>query len=205
MGDAAVAKPHRLGIDIVVHSVSKYLSGHSDVVGGCVIGSREVIRRIFQTELMPIGGVMPPMQAWLVMRGLRTLAVRLPQHERNTRAVIEYLSQSPLVESINYPLYHGSPYLDRAQKYLRGGSGLLSFALTDRRVAAIERFVDALTIPKIAVSWGGYESLVFPQVCKVAPGTVTVCGDDRLIRLHVGLEPVETIIADIDHALGGLR
>ena len=192
------------GIDIVVHSVSKYLAGHSDVVAGCIAGRAATIDRIFTTELIAMGAVTTPMQAWLILRGLRTLPVRVHQHQRNTREVVAALKDHPAVAAVNYPTDPDGPQYRRACKYLSGGTGLFSFRLKDRRARAIESFVDALTVPRIAISWGGYESLVFPAIAKVPPTSAELDDATALIRIHVGLEDPAALIADLKRAAGAL-
>lgn len=197
--------PLAFGIDLVIHSASKYISGHSDVVAGAVIGDAKRMDRIFKTELTATGGIVSPLQAWLILRGMRTLGVRLPQHSRNTAKVLDFFDQHPAIEKINYPLHRSHPQYELAKKQLKGGSGLLSFQLRDRKIESIERFVDALKIPRIGVSWGGYESLIFPAIAKLKQRSGTVDENTSLIRLHVGLEPPQSLIADLEQALATVQ
>ena len=193
------------GIDLVVHSASKYFGGHSDLVAGCVMGSHEQMTRIFSDQLAAHGGIISPVNAWLILRGLRTLEVRLGRHQENAMKVADFLATHPAVESVIYPGHPTFAQKDLADKYLKGSSGLLGFRLVEKRVAILEDFVNALQIPHIAVSWGGYESLVFPVFGKYTDGRTRVEGNDSIIRLHVGLESPELLIEDLDKALNLIR
>ena len=193
--------PIEFGIDLVVHSCSKYIGGHSDVVGGVVIGSAADIEHIFNTEFMNIGAIPGPFESWLLLRGLRTLPVRMRQHQQNVMELIDFLSHHPKIEDIYHPFYASHPQRELAQRQMRGGSGLFSIKLTTRKIEDIARFTDALKHFRRAVSWGGYESLVIPFA---ATGTDN---PDRLsvVRLHVGLEAPALIIEDLAQALDHIR
>jgi len=191
--------PIDYGIDIVVHSVSKYLGGHSDVVAGAIIGRKEDIVHIFRTEFQNIGTVPDPFMAWLVLRGLRTLHVRMPAHYENTLKVIDFLKNEEKVTEINYPFFEGNPQYKLAKQQMRGGSGLFSFKIRTDSEDDIAKFTDSLKFFKRAVSWGGYESLVMPYA-------VTRSGSDNkdnlsLVRVHIGLEEPELLIDDLNQAL----
>jgi len=191
--------PIDYGIDIVVHSVSKYLGGHSDVVAGAIIGRKEDIVHIFRTEFQNIGTVPDPFMAWLVLRGLRTLHVRMPAHYENTLKVIDFLKNEEKVTEINYPFFEGNPQHKLAKQQMRGGSGLFSFKIRTDSEDDIAKFTDSLKFFKRAVSWGGYESLVMPYA-------VTRSGSDNkdnlsLVRVHIGLEEPELLIDDLNQAL----
>lgn len=195
--------PIELGVDLVVHSVSKYLGGHSDLVAGVIAGSEEDITHIFRTEFQQLGTVPDPMMAWLVLRGMRTLAVRMPAHFANALHIARILEGHPAVESVLYPFLPSYPQHELAVRQMRGGSGLFSFRLKTRRVEDIRRFTDALKMFKRAVSWGGYESLVFPDAVHYE-GNPPV---DRvsLVRLHIGLENKEALAADLEQALSRIE
>jgi cystathionine beta-lyase/cystathionine gamma-synthase len=189
--------PIELGIDLVVHSCSKYLGGHSDVVGGVVIGSEADIDHIFRTEFLNIGAIPGPFESWLFLRGLRTLPVRMRQHQKNTAEVIQFLLNHPKVEEIYYPFHASHSQYELAQQQMRGGSGLFSFKLNTRKVEDIACFTDALKHFKRAVSWGGYESLVIP----FAATRMTDPKKINVIRLHIGLEEPGLLIEDLSQAL----
>lgn len=185
--------PIELGIDMVVHSASKYLGGHSDVVGGVIAGSEEAIVKIFEQEYLPIGQVPDPFQAWLIHRGMRTLHVRLPYHYASALQVCDYLWEHPAVAEVNYPMHPKSPWYELATSQMSGGCGLLSFRVKNGDPERVAAMVESLKMFRIGVSWGGYESLVFPNFA-------TRSGDPALIRIHVGLEDTGSLIRDIDNA-----
>ena len=195
--------PIELGIDLVVHSVSKYMGGHSDVVAGVVAGSAGDIDRIFKTEFLQLGTVPDPVMAWLVLRGLRTLGVRMPVHFASALHVARHLEGHPAVETVLYPFLPSHPQYSLATRQMRGGGGLFSFRLKTRELGKVKVFVNSLKMFKRAVSWGGYESLIFPSAAHFSadPPADAV----SLIRLHIGLEDKETLVADLDQALARVR
>lgn len=195
--------PAALGIDVVVHSGTKYLAGHSDVVFGALCASRAFCETVFRGPYMTLGAILSPHDAWLALRGLRTLEVRMQRIAASTERVLAFLEGHRRVRRVFHPHASGydQPALTRAQ--LRLASGLLSIEL-DTDLDGVERFVDALERFLIAVSWGGYESLVFPAAAwgdwrgreHECPVPVT------LVRLSIGLEDPEVLVADLDQALG---
>lgn len=185
--------PLSMGIDLVVHSASKYLGGHSDVIGGVVVGNKELITRIFKTEFLPIGHVPDPFQAWLIQRGMRTLHVRLPYHYASALKVCDYLYEHKMVEQVHYPMHPKSPSFSLASEQMRGGCGLLSLQLKSKDIQKIEEAVNRMKMFRIGVSWGGYESLVYPTL-------VTSNANPSILRLHIGLEDPQSLIKDIDQA-----
>lgn len=191
--------PIELGVDLVVHSASKYIGGHSDLVAGVIAGSAADVDHIFSTEFQQLGTVPDPMMAWLVLRGLRTLAVRMPVHFANALHIAQLLEGHPAVESVLYPFLPSHPQYALARQQMRGGSGLFSFRLKTRDIASVRTFVDSLKMFKRAVSWGGYESLVYPDAAHY-PGDPP---EDRvsLIRFHIGLEDREALAVDVQRAL----
>ena len=193
-----------MGIDIVIHSASKYFGGNSDLVGGVIMGSDEDITHIFNTEFMPLGPVPDPMQAWLILRNLRNLEVRMPVHYRNALGLAQFLESRPEVEEVLYPLLPSFPQYDLAKKQLRGGSGLFSFRLKTRNLDDVKKFTDSVKYFKRAVSWGGYESLIDPNATAFRPGTPIP--DDRisLIRVHAGIESLDMLKDDLASALDAI-
>ena len=190
--------PLKHGIDIVCHTVSKYMGGHSDIVGGAVVARREIIESMYSRERMLLGGCMDPHQAWLLIRGLRTLPLRVKQHGENAMKVAEFLENHPKVDRVFYP---GSKTYDQPElfdKYLSGTCGLMSITVKGGKEEAL-RFRDALHFFQNGCSWGGFESLVIYLGCdeKQRP----FGRPDHLIRLHIGLEDVNTLIADLAQAL----
>jgi cystathionine beta-lyase/cystathionine gamma-synthase len=195
-------QPIAHGVDLVVHSASKYLGGHSDVVAGVVCGRRELIERIDAGVFPLLGGKLSPFEGWLLVRGLRTLPLRMRRHHESGLAIAGRLAAHPAVRRINHPLL-GAPGPGAAT--LSGASGLFSFEL-DRDKAGIARFCDALRLFKLGVSWGGHESLAFPAaaglVQKGAANPLVFFGvAPATIRLHIGLEDPEDLWSDLRQAL----
>lgn len=193
-------QPLRHGIDLVVHTASKYLSGHSDTVAGVVAGSTERVARLDAGVIPYLGAKLSPFDAWLLVRGLRTLEVRLRAHEQRALVVARWLAGRPEVIRVRHPALDGR--VDGRQ--LLGSSGLFSFELRDG--LSVERFVDALRLFRLGVSWGGHESLVFPAEITLrqagGPSSARDFGvSPRTIRLHVGLETVADLLADLQRAL----
>jgi cystathionine beta-lyase len=197
--------PLDLGIDLVLHSVSKYLGGHSDVVAGAIIGSDRDIGHIFTTEFQQFGTVPDPFMAWLVLRGMRTLQVRLAAHDAAGRYVASFLEEQPAVESVLHPFLPSYPQAALAARQMRGGASLFSFRLKTKDLDHVRTFVDTLTMFRRAVSWGGYESLVFPNAASPFPGGVIPEDRISLIRLHIGLEDKDLLVRDLDRALRAME
>jgi len=190
-------QPINMGIDLVVHSASKYLGGHSDLVGGVVIGKKEDIEHIFKTELLNIGAVPDPFVAWLILRGMRTLHIRMQRHFDSTMKITKYLSSHSKIEKVIYPFLRSYPQFELAKRQMSGGSGLFSIKLITGDVDRIRKFVDKLHFFKKAVSWGGYESLIFPYALHPeAPDNLK-----SLVRIHIGLEDPDLLIEDLKNAL----
>ncbi len=185
-------QPLKYGIDIVCHTASKYLGGHSDIIAGAVAARKEIIESIQHNERSLLGGVMDPHQAWLLLRGLRTLPVRLKQHGENGMKVAGYLENHPKVAKVYYPGSKTYGYKELFEKYLTGTNGLLMFA-PECAPDAAQKMMRSLRYFQNGCSWGGFESLCYYM------------GENEegrpLIRLHVGLESVETLIQDIEKAL----
>jgi cystathionine beta-lyase len=193
-------KPLSLGIDLVVHSATKYIGGHSDVVAGALITSAERLRQIFYRAYLLHGGTLGPMDAFLLLRGLRTLPVRLRQHGEDALAVARHLETHEGVAAVYHPSLR-EPEL--ASRQMAGASGLFSFALADGSFARVRRFIDALERFGIGVSWGGVESLVIsPDRGDNATALAAQGIPAGLVRLSVGLEGADVLIADLDRALG---
>ncbi|MFT3791841.1 MAG: PLP-dependent aspartate aminotransferase family protein [Rudaea sp.] len=197
--------PLALGIDMVAHSATKYLNGHSDVVAGALCASEAILREVFKKSYMVCGAILSPHDAWLMIRGLRTLAVRMERIARTTREVLAFLQGHEKVEKVFYPHDAANPQFGLTQRQMRGASGLLTIALRVGEVAAVERFCNSLSRFLMTVSWGGYESLQFP-VCAVYPRDAPLApagGGAGLnyVRLSVGLEEPEVLIADLRNAL----
>lgn len=197
-------KPLALGVDIVVHSATKYLAGHSDVVAGAVVSTAERIQEIFYRAYLLNGGVLAPFDAWLLLRGLRTLPARLRQHEADALRVAEFLAGHPAVRRVFHPAFDADR--ERVERQLRGYSGLLSFELAKGDFEDVCRFLDALRRFRIGVSWGGVESLALSPNHGANAARLDAHGIPRgLVRLSVGLEGADLLIEDLATALEAVR
>jgi cystathionine beta-lyase/cystathionine gamma-synthase len=200
--------PIALGIDMVAHSATKYLNGHSDVVAGALCASEKIIREVFKGPFMTCGAILSPHDAWLMIRGMRTLTIRMERIAQTTRTVIEFLHTQDKIEKVYYPhdVSHAQFGLTLAQ--MHGASGLLTIALRVADVAAVERFCNTLERFLMTVSWGGYESLMFP-VAVVYPATAPLLPPGggaglNFVRLSIGLEEPAVLIADLQRALAAI-
>ncbi|MFZ1392817.1 MAG: aminotransferase class I/II-fold pyridoxal phosphate-dependent enzyme [Dokdonella sp.] len=195
------------GIDLVVHSATKYLNGHSDVVAGMLCGSDAIMREVFKGPYMTFGAILSPHDAWLLIRGLRTLAVRMERVASTTARVLAFVEAHPAIRAVFHPHAVANPQLALSQRQLSGSSGLLTIDLATSEISAVERFCAALKRFLMTVSWGGYESLAFP-LCAVFPPDVPIRPSAALplslVRLSIGLEEPEVLIADLDQALAQL-
>lgn len=188
--------PLVLGIDLVAHTASKYIGGHSDAMGGVLIGSEALLEPMVEEERALFGAVMDPHQAWLILRGLRTLSYRIKGHQDNAMAVAQYLEAHPKVKQVFYPALPSHPDYELAAKQMTGFNGLLSLII-DGTKEQQNQFIQQLRVFQHGVSCGGFESLVADAtVNKELPGVPS-----GVIRLHVGLENQETLIADLEQAL----
>jgi cystathionine gamma-lyase len=197
--------PLALGADIVVHSTTKYMGGHSDVVGGAVVTSNQGFYEEMKFYQNAAGGVPGPFDSWIVLRGLKTLAVRMRQHEENARAVAVFLQDHPQIETVNYPGLPSHPQHELAKRQMSGFSGMVSFTLKGGAEAAYAA-VQKTEVFHFAESLGGVESLI------THPATMTHAAIPReqreargvtegLMRLSVGIEDKEDLIADLDRAI----
>ena len=191
--------PAALGVDIVLHSASKYLGGHSDVVAGMVCGSSENISRIFNNEYLGLGGILSPFNAWLILRGLRTLQARIDRISATTVKVLGYLENHDQVQEVLHPLSPRHPQYELARKQMLRPTGLFSVRLKHTRRDKIELFVNSLRQFIIGVSWGGHESLVFPAISFDNENTREGYSDN-LVRFYIGLDDPESLIKDLDQA-----
>lgn len=198
-------KPISLGIDMVLQSATKYLGGHSDVVAGVLSGTYDMMKRIFDNELLNMGNGISPFNAWLLIRGLRTLPLRLERISSTTREIVRYLRTHPKVEQVLFPLDDSFKQFELAKQQMQGACGLLTIVLKATSMQQIVTFCESLQHMLMAVSWGGHESLVIPKCASLQPADFTVSNiEHRMIRLYVGLEDAEYLIADIDQALAAV-
>ncbi|MBL7939324.1 MAG: aminotransferase class I/II-fold pyridoxal phosphate-dependent enzyme [Flavobacteriales bacterium] len=193
--------PIDLGIDLVAHSATKYLNGHSDVVAGVVAGRADHIRQIMSKEFMTLGAAPSPHDAWLLMRGLRTLELRLHRSADSAAQVARFLEGHPKVARVYWPGLESHPQHQLAKKQMKRVAGLMTIELDAPDEAGVERFCDNLKTFLIAVSWGGYESLQWPVCALKGPSGYYTDLPFTMVRLYVGLEDPETLIADLRQAL----
>lgn len=192
-------RPITLGVDLVIHSASKYLGGHSDVVAGVVAGSKEMIARVKAEAYPYLGGKLSPFDAWLLIRGMRTLPLRMKAHQDAALTIARRLSELDVVETVCHP-----GLANRLPAGLHGTSGLFSFIFKEG--VDIRAFADHLKLFKLGVSWGGHESLIVPGEVvlqqKAQPNSAHTFGiHARSVRLHVGLEGTEVLWSDLQEAI----
>jgi cystathionine beta-lyase/cystathionine gamma-synthase len=197
-------KPLTLGFDLVVHTATKYLGGHSDLVAGAVVGDAERLRQIFYRAFLLNGGVLAPFSAWLLLRGMRTLPARLRQHEADGLAVARVAAEHPAVRAVHHPALGADRAL--AERLLAGYTGVFSLELERADYDAVRTFIDALEHFRIGVSWGGVESLVLSPQRRDNAARLSEQGiPPGLVRLSVGLEGAELLVSDVTRALDRLR
>jgi methionine-gamma-lyase len=200
--------PLRLGADIVLHSATKYLGGHSDLIAGAVVTSQALIDRIWKTHIV-VGSVLGPFEAWLLLRGLRTLDMRVDRQNRSAQAVAEHLAAHPRISRVFYPGLPSHPGHAVAARQMRGFGGLLSFEI-DGSFDDARRAIANLRLIRNAVSLGGIESLVvqpaamWPDIAESREHADALGVTPSLVRLSVGTERVDDLIADLDNALAKL-
>jgi cystathionine beta-lyase len=198
-------QPIKLGIDIVVHSATKYINGHSDVVAGVICSNSTMIKKIFSTEWMTLGGIVSAENAWLMLRGLRTLPIRMKQISDNAIKVISFLEKHPKIEKVIYPFSNSHSQYKLAKQQMTGSGGLYSIILKTNDINKVDSFCNSLKRFLIACSWGGYESLVFPaSVFYSAHKNNIKTIPFNMIRIYVGLEEADLLIEDIDLALNSI-
>jgi cystathionine gamma-lyase len=197
-------QPIKLGADLVVHSTTKYLGGHSDVVGGAVIGKKDLLANIafYQNAA---GGVPGPFDSWLVLRGIKTLAVRMDRHCQNAKTLADWLAKHPAVARVYFPGLPSHPGHELARRQMRDFGGMISTSIKGGKEAAL-KFMTRTKLFSLAESLGGVESLVchpatmthasIPADIRLARGI-----DDGLVRLSVGIEDVDDLRGDLERAL----
>lgn len=196
-------RPLELGADIVVHSMTKYLGGHSDVVGGAiVVKDKELAERLYFLQ-NAVGAILGPMDSFLVLRGIKTLPLRMERHAENAAAIVDFLAAHPKVEKVYYPYHESHPQNQLARRQMKNGGGMISFLVKGGHEAAV-RLVESTELFALAESLGGVESLIEVPAAmthlSVAGSQLDV--DPSLVRLSVGIENVEDLLADLRQALG---
>jgi cystathionine beta-lyase/cystathionine gamma-synthase len=206
-------RPLDLGADYVVHSLTKYLNGQGDAVGGVVLGPRQGIRRIRQDMLVHLGGAMSPFNAWLIMRGLTTLPLRMARHCENALQVARFLEEHPRVRRVVYPGLESHPHHDLAARQMTAFGGMLTFQLKGGLSAAVT-LAEKIQLFKYATSLGHAHSLLFyyptdltidavPYLNAAQKRRIRQWMGDGIVRATIGLEHVDDLIADLDRALRG--
>jgi cystathionine beta-lyase/cystathionine gamma-synthase len=199
-------KPIEAGIDLVLQSATKYIGGHSDVIAGVLCGSKSMIERIFNSEYMNIGSGIQPFNAWLLIRGLRTLPIRLERITASTYTIVAYLKQHAKVEKVYFPFDKDFLQYELARKQMKNACGLFSFVLKAGSVEEIERFCETLKHFFMAVSWGGHESLIIPRCAGMKREAFDLNNQEhRMIRMYIGLEDAGYLINDLDTAFTTLK
>jgi cystathionine beta-lyase/cystathionine gamma-synthase len=199
-------KPIAMGIDLEVHSCSKYIGGHSDVIAGVIIGKKNDLDSIFTREFELLGAKTAPFEAWLILRSLRTLHIRMERHQKNAMIVAEFLESHPKIEKVNYPGLKSFPQYELGKEQMTGYSGLMSFQLKTDDLVSIKAFFNGLQLFQIGVSWGGHESLIYaPAISYLKElsedqfkGMGISVGD---MRISVGLEDPDDLVNDLKQAL----
>ena len=199
-------KPLQAGVDMVVHSATKYIGGHSDVVAGALVGDDELMERLFFDSFLLGGAILGPWDAWLLNRGLRTLPTRMRAHHRGGFEVARFLSERPEVRKVFHPGLESAPEdLDEVPGGLGGWSGLLSFELdvdVNRTVETVRRLLDGLRRFRLGVSWGGVESLAIAPAREGNRASLERQGVPyATVRLSIGLEPPSVLCDDLAQAL----
>lgn len=195
-------RPLELGADLVVHSMTKYLGGHSDVVGGAIVGKDKELGQQFAYLQNAIGGIQGPMDAFLVLRGIKTLPIRMDRHFENATKIIQFLEKQKNIKQLIYPFHESHPQVHIAKSQMKNGGGMISFVMKDGKDAAI-KVAESTKIFTLAESLGGVESLI------EVPAAMTHLStqgskleiDPGLVRLSVGIENVDDLIVDLEQAL----
>jgi len=198
-------QPIDFGIDLALQSGTKYIGGHSDTVAGILSGSNEMIKKIFNSEFLNIGSGISPFNAWLLIRGLRTLPMRLDRIAKTTLQIVQYLKANKKVEKVIFAFDESFPQYALAKQQMQGACGLVTFIVKADTVMQIENFCNSLQHILMAVSWGGHESLIVPKCSGIpAANFNAVNAEHRMIRMYVGLEEAEYLIKDLERGFGGM-
>lgn len=197
-------RPLSLGVDLVVHSATKFLGGHSDLIAGAVVGSKQRVEEIWKLS-KTLGATLGPFESWLLLRGMRTLELRVHRHNQNALELARYLEKHPRVLKVNYPGLESHPQHALAKQQMSGFGGILSFDLKEGATAA-HQLISKLKLPKLATSVGGVEALV-AHIPSMWAGTLSEAElraqgiGPGLIRYSTGIENIQDILADFEAAL----
>lgn len=196
-------QPVKMGIDLSMQTATKYIGGHSDTVAGVVSGSREMIKKIYVADFLNIGAIISPFSAWLLLRSLRTLELRVERSSESAQKIVSHFENHPKISKMFYPFSKSFSQNDLAKKQMKKPGGLFSVVLKTNSIEKIESFCNSLKRFLMAVSWGGHESLVFP-VCaslKKKEDYNSQNPEHNLVRFYIGLENAEVLIEDIEKGL----
>ena len=198
-------KPIEMGIDLAMQTATKYIGGHSDTLGGVLSGNHAMMKKIFDSEYLNIGSGIQPFNAWLLIRGLRTLPARIERITKSTAEVVAYMKQHPKVESILFPFDESFSQYQLAKEQMKGACGLFTIVLKTDTMDSIVRFCESLKHIMMAVSWGGHESLVIPKCAGLKAGDFDPNNKEhRYVRMYVGLEEPQYLIKDLEQALAAI-
>ena len=198
-------KPLEFGVDYVLHSATKYLGGHNDLLAGCITGSSEKLESIRNLRGI-MGGINAPQNLYLLQRGLKTFALRMAQHNRNGQAIAEYLSEHPRIERVFYPGLPSHPSYEIARRTMHGFGGLVTFLVRDADWRQTANIVDRVKVPRIGPSLGGVESLIeqpllMSYYTQTPEDRVRFGIPDNMIRMACGIEDTQDLIDDLEQAL----
>ncbi|MBN8668990.1 MAG: PLP-dependent transferase [Chitinophagales bacterium] len=195
-----------MGIDLSMQTATKYISGHSDTLGGVLSGSHAMMKKIFDSEYLNIGSGIQPFNAWLLIRGLRTLPTRLERISASTRKVVEFVKAHPQVERVIFPFDPDFDQYELARAQMKDAFGLFTFVMKTKNMEEIVRFCESLKHILMAVSWGGHESLVIPKCAGLKPAEFDPANPEhRYIRMYVGLEEPDYLIKDLEQGFSSIR
>jgi len=199
-------RPLELGADVVIHSATKYIGGHGDTVAGLIVGKKEFVQRARMEIMRDLGGIISPFNAWLLLRGLKTLPVRMERHSENAMQIAQFLNFHPKVARVWYPAMRTHPQHEIAASQMAGFGGMLAFELKGGRDAGV-RLLNSLGLMTLAVSLGDCDTLIEHPASMThstysAEELAQVGISGGLVRLSVGLEGIDDLIADLDQALG---
>jgi cystathionine beta-lyase/cystathionine gamma-synthase len=194
-------KPIEMGIDMAMQTATKYIGGHSDTLGGVLTGSHAMIKKIFDSEYLNVGSGIQPFNAWLLIRGLRTLPARLDRITKTSLEVLKFLKQHPRIEKVIFPFDESFPQYELARQQMKGACGLMTMVLKVNKREEIIKFCESLKHIMMAVSWGGHESLVIPKCSGIPVSEFDASNPEhRYVRLYLGLEEADYLIKDIQQA-----
>jgi cystathionine beta-lyase/cystathionine gamma-synthase len=198
-------EPIGMGIDMAMQTATKYIGGHSDTLGGVLSGTHAMMKKIFDSEYLNVGSGIQPFNAWLLIRGLRTLPARIERITQSTAEVVQYMKAHPKVEAVLFPFDDSFPQYQLAKQQMKGACGLFTFVVRTKKMGSVVKFCESLQHIMMAVSWGGHESLVIPKCAGLQPSDFDPANKEhRYVRMYVGLEDPAWLVADLEQALANI-